>query len=1167
MTTDQVADTVNHTRMKKKKKKLLQSGGQKLFEPTTSSTDEQKNCQDPLTKKKKHISERVQTENEEVRTFNGIQFPGSSEQSDGLSEIPKKKKKKKKTLKSYDQESITIEPKTPTDDQQSSQDQPKKKKRSKSERVQTENEEIPKKKKKKKKGVDALCDIESSLKINRQVWRGETVLTEMHVDKNLESAPTTLRKSKKRKRATSCKSDGQESVTIESETTAADENVSTEIKERVTLPSSKKRQPGSHERRKKKRQSGKDQVEDEEEIRGDSGLILRKRGEKERVFSNKKKKKAKEESRLHVKGGEDARGKVLECVPGENPSAADKKRVKRKRKRSVQSDGQESVTGKPRSSTTDENASVENSETVTDSVTDQKQQISQKRNRRRQRRKKKLMNNNEQVGEESRRVSGENSEELTDIHKKKKKKKTEDGRLNDAVKSAGLEENAQAGRGENVLTMQSNEAISNDDNLEIAFTVLKKKRKKKKRKQIVESTNEESVEPRTTDEDVSVEEAERLTLPLSEQNGRKKKKKRANGQIEKEVLRPVNGSILQASDEHLEGLTGITKKMKKTKKSVEFNEIANARRGESVLTDMQMNEPVSNDDNLEVKKRKRKKKRKQSVESIDQESINVEPQTTDQDLLIEENGLLKKKNIPSGQTEDEGELSIVNGSKLPVEVGLLEEITKKKKKQKKKATHATRDNSKLISQSDDNSVSEYSPNEVGQDSESDATDGETSEDITKKQKKKKKKKKKIATHATQDDSDQLNLKDNDNSVSEYSRNEASQDSESEGTDGESSSSDLSSDCEREDFRKLDISSLPWLVKSERGFFMQELIKGCPVLHTRNHYYEKEREALRKQGHTVKEGRWSGLEEARLRENLEKFCKAYGIEDPLVLLIPSRFGLSKEVRRFSKSTQMLVKLAEGIHRTLNTVYIRAFKLFDPWHLTPRFSKKELDKAIRLKKKYGHNWQYIGDRLQRSSESVRYRMKGFQEGGRKGKWLKFEQKQLYDAVMEITAPLEGHIDRFVNVPWKRVAEKVPTRCAAKCCHKWNSSLGWRFNERKKHSWQANDYIELLELVDASNVREECEIDWSSILEKLSDRVCSMMQLKTLWHKLKMKYAPNNFFMEYCDILDTLFEKALPALKVAAAEHEKVMAKRAAKQLKKNSKVYIISDSDEDSADDWM
>ncbi|XP_033642884.1 titin homolog isoform X2 [Asterias rubens] len=923
MTLDQVADTVNHTRMKKKKK-LLQSGGQKLFEPTTSSTDEQNNCQDPPTKKKKHISERVQTENEEVRTFNGIQFPGSSEQSDGLSEIPKKKKKKKKTLKSYDQESITIEPKTPTDDQQSCQDQPKKKKKSKSERVQTENEEIPKKKKKKEKGVDALCDIESSLKINRQVWRGETVLTEMHVNKNLESAPTTLRKSKKRKRATSCKSDGQESVTIESETTAADENVSTEIKERDTLPSSTKRQPGSHERRrKKKRQSGKDQVEDEEETRGDSGLILRKRGEKERVFFNKKKKKTKEGSRLHVKGGGDARGKVLECVPDENPSAADKKRVKGKRKRSVQSDGQESVTGKPRSSTTDENASVENSEMVTDSVTDQNQQISQKRNRRRQRRKKKLMNNNDQVGEESRRVSSENSEELTDIPKKKKKKKTEDGRLNDAEKGAGLEENAQAGRGENVLTMQSNEAISNDDNLEIAFTVLKKKRKKKKRKQIVEPTNEESVEPRTTDEDVLVEEAERLTLPLSEQNGRKKKKKRANGQIEKEELRPVNGSILQASDEHLEGLTGITKKKKKTKKSVELNEIANAGRGESVLTEMQMNEPVSNDDNLEVKKRKRKKKRKQSVESIDQESINVEPQTTDEDLLIEENGLLKKKIIPSGQTEDEGELSTVNG--------LLGEITKKKKKKKKKATHATRDNWKLISQSDDNSVSEYSPNEVGQDSESDATDGETSEDITKKQNKKKKKKKKMATHATQDNSDQLNLKDNDNSVSEYSCNEASQDSESEATDGESSSSDLSSDCDREDFRKLDISSLPWLVKSERGFFRQETIEDCPVLHMRNHYYKKEREALRKQGHTVVEGRWSGLEEARMRKNLEKFCKAYGIENHLILLIPSRFGLVQEVRRFLKSTKMLVKLAEGIHRTLNTVYIRAFKLFDPWHL--------------------------------------------------------------------------------------------------------------------------------------------------------------------------------------------------------------------------------------------
>ncbi|XP_033636513.1 uncharacterized protein LOC117297524 isoform X2 [Asterias rubens] len=171
------------------------------------------------------------------------------------------------------------------------------------------------------------------------------------------------------------------------------------------------------------------------------------------------------------------------------------------------------------------------------------------------------------------------------------------------------------------------------------------------------------------------------------------------------------------------------------------------------------------------------------------------------------------------------------------------------------------------------------------------------------------------------------------------------------------------------------------------------------------------------------------------------------------------------------------------------------------------------------------------------------------------------------MEITAHLEGLIDRFVGVPWKKVAEKVPTRNADCCCNKWNRSLGWRFKERKKHKWQANDYIELLELVDASNVREEFEIDWSSIFEKLGDRVCSRMQLKILWHKLKMKYAPNNFFMEYCDILDTLFEKALPALKVAAAEHEEVMAKRAAKQQKKNSKVYIISDSDEDSADDWM
>ncbi len=46
----------------------------------------------------------------------------------------------------------------------------------------------------------------------------------------------------------------------------------------------------------------------------------------------------------------------------------------------------------------------------------------------------------------------------------------------------------------------------------------------------------------------------------------------------------------------------------------------------------------------------------------------------------------------------------------------------------------------------------------------------------------------------------------------------------------------------------------------------------------------------------------------------------------------------------------------------------------------FTKAELTECLRLRDKYGHKWQYIGDRLKRSSECVRHLLEGYKSGVR-------------------------------------------------------------------------------------------------------------------------------------------------------------------------------------------
>ncbi|XP_077986985.1 uncharacterized protein LOC144441301 [Glandiceps talaboti] len=307
--------------------------------------------------------------------------------------------------------------------------------------------------------------------------------------------------------------------------------------------------------------------------------------------------------------------------------------------------------------------------------------------------------------------------------------------------------------------------------------------------------------------------------------------------------------------------------------------------------------------------------------------------------------------------------------------------------------------------------------------------------------------------------------------------------------------------------------------------------------------------LEDKGITVRMGKWTRQEDHLLLQNVKRYCKENGVNPAKVFTTNMEKGW-EDVDKIDFKWE----ICEGIARPPMYIFERAKRLLDKNNHRGRFTYEEQQILKELQRKFGNDWVNIGKEMNRSKQSVFDKFKDFKEGRVTGKWTSKERKKLKLGVKEVLGLKTVH-SAITGIPWKEVAEYVPTRTARQCITEWRQANCWE-NELRQH-WKTEDKIKLIERIyNMSDVWEESSIDWIEV-HKHFPHVVTPWQIQTNWYNLKVKTIDGFQFKSFQEILTELYEDVLPKLR------QKIKTKGERQGFK--SKEFISSESESDSESD--
>ncbi|CAG12388.1 unnamed protein product [Tetraodon nigroviridis] len=212
--------------------------------------------------------------------------------------------------------------------------------------------------------------------------------------------------------------------------------------------------------------------------------------------------------------------------------------------------------------------------------------------------------------------------------------------------------------------------------------------------------------------------------------------------------------------------------------------------------------------------------------------------------------------------------------------------------------------------------------------------------------------------------------------------------------------------------------------------------------------KEDKDTLTNKGHKWKQGMWSKEEIGILINNIERYVKGRGIDDPAEII----FEMSKEERKdFYRS------VALGLNRPLFAVYRRVLRMYDNRNHVGKYTPEEIEKLKALKEKHGNDWATIGAALGRSASSVKDRCRLMKDTCNTGKWSEEEEKRLAEVVYEMAGASPGSAVT-VGVSWAMVANKVRTRSEKQCRSKWLNYLNWKHSGGTE--WMKEDDLRLVQ-----------------------------------------------------------------------------------------------------------
>ncbi|XP_056314653.1 transcription termination factor 1 [Danio aesculapii] len=297
--------------------------------------------------------------------------------------------------------------------------------------------------------------------------------------------------------------------------------------------------------------------------------------------------------------------------------------------------------------------------------------------------------------------------------------------------------------------------------------------------------------------------------------------------------------------------------------------------------------------------------------------------------------------------------------------------------------------------------------------------------------------------------------------------------------------------------------------------------------------------FRKQGIELRHGRFSTIENERLRRNVSNFMALTGVKDAIKLFHPKRFPKeSQTLANLKRKHSFYVKIAEGIPRPCHDVFTRGTKMYDDRNKKGNFTEEEEKSLLKYYTLYGPDWKKISDKTDRSSYSLEKRFSHLSKT--RGPWTTNEVQRLLRAVRDhVVSVLKSanpkkkkpkRVSReilYQTLPWSKIAEQVETRCWTKCRDKWMSILAARMSSgitfKGRKAQEAK--IRLIKAMYEMQVEDVVDVDWEHLTAVFGDVPPAYAQSR--WHQLKVCYVPDWNNKCFADVVDFLYENTLPGL----------------------------------------